>query len=101
MDAVNFELPRGGCVLSFFNPFGQAVMERVAGNVAARFEESGDHILIALYNQTVFGAFEQYPIFRRTYDIVEHRFDSFGHGARYGVVVLEAGEPEAVGTQRG
>src|SRR5215469_1520705 len=53
MDAADFEIPTGGCVIFFFNPFGPAVMHRVAQNIAARFDKSGDHILVGLYNQTV------------------------------------------------
>jgi predicted RNA methylase len=100
MDVADFEIPTGSCVLFFFNPFGPAVMHRVAENVAVRFDKSGDHMLVALYNQTVFGAFEQYPIFRKAYEIAEHPFDSFGHSARYRITVLEAGEPVADGTRR-
>lgn len=68
-------------------------MERVARNIAARFEESGDHILIALYNQTVFRVFEQYSVFRQTCRLPEHPFDSFAHRAHYSIDVWEAGQP--------
>lgn len=49
-DAAEFELPAEACVLYFCNPFGDAVMEEVIGNIESAWRRHGKEIYV-LYQQ--------------------------------------------------
>jgi SAM-dependent methyltransferase len=49
-DAVNLPLPEGDLMLFFFNPFGKAVLGKVAGNITRALRERPRQIVIAYRN---------------------------------------------------
>jgi 16S rRNA G966 N2-methylase RsmD len=88
-DARNFAIPAGPCVLFFSNPFGKAIMDPVARNIALSFAEKPRHIILVFYNETVRGVFDQYRIFRPLRTIKESWFSGLSHPVRYSIKLLE------------
>lgn len=58
-DAVDLPLPAGDLMLFFFNPFGAAVLQKVAGNIARALRERSRRIVIAYRNPLHAEVFDQ------------------------------------------
>ena len=94
-DAREFAIPDGPCVLFFFNPFGRPIMDPVACNIALSFAAEPRHIIIALYNETVPGAFDRHAIFRPMTVVRESWLDGLSHNRRYVIRLIETAGDEA------
>ena len=90
-DAREFAIPDGPCVLFFFNPFGQQIMDPVARNIALSFAAAPRPIIVALYNETVPGAFDRHAIFRPMTVVRESWLDGLSHNQRYVIRLIETG----------
>lgn len=66
-DAANFELPSGGLVCFFCNPFGAAVMSRVIARLRASHAAEPRDIFIVYYNAREGYLFDAEPGFEATY----------------------------------
>ena len=62
-DAVDLPLPEGDLMLFFFNPFGAAVLQKVAGNIARALHESSRRIVIAYRNPLHAEVFDRLALF--------------------------------------
>lgn len=68
MDAAEFPIPQGKCLLYFFNPFKDEVMGRVVENVATSFEANPREMIIVYINPKNRGIFDGQPFIRTTTD---------------------------------
>ncbi len=87
-DAREFVIPEGPCVLFFFNPFGQQIMEPVARDIALSYTADPRHIIIALYNETVPGVFDRYDVFQPMTVVRESWLDGLSHNRRYAIRLI-------------
>lgn len=66
-DAAEFRFPVGHCVLFLFNPFGAAVMRRVAKSVAAQFKDRPEELDLLYVNREQEGVLETERGFARLF----------------------------------
>ena len=50
IDAANFELPDGDCILYFFNPFGAVLRDHVVSTALDRAQSRNSRIILVFYN---------------------------------------------------
>lgn len=62
-DAVDLPLPAGDLMLFFFNPFGAAVLHKVAGNITRALRERRRRIVIAYRNPLHAEVFDRLALF--------------------------------------
>jgi len=62
-DAVDLPLPAGDLMLFFFNPFGAAVLQKVAGNIVCALRERGRRIVVAYRNPLHAEVFDRLALF--------------------------------------
>jgi len=62
-DAVNLPLPAGDLMLFFFNPFGKAVLAKVAGSIARALREEARQVVVAYRNPLHAEVFDALDVF--------------------------------------
>jgi SAM-dependent methyltransferase len=65
MDAVDFVIPDGRCVLYFFDPFREDVMRRVLTNIANTYRRTGAKMFLIYYASVHADLVESLGIFKR------------------------------------
>ena len=65
MDAIDFTIPDGPCVIFLFNPFAEPVLEKVIANLEASLRAAPRPIFVIYYNPAYARHFEQSPLFQR------------------------------------
>ena len=76
MDATNFEIPSGNCVLFFGNPFSEAVMEKLLGNINESCRRDGQKMFVAfqqLVEEDAIGQAEIIPMLEAASFLTERK----------------------------
>lgn len=68
-DAADWALPAGDCVLYFFHPFTEEVMERVAKNIETSYRESPRKIIVLYYHPQVQNTFQRLWFLQKRLDV--------------------------------
>lgn len=92
-DARNFTIPLGPCVLFFFNPFAEDIMDRVVENIVASHRSEPRHLIVVYYHAAALQAFTSHPGFIELATVHEGWFDRLGHSGRYPARILEMTPP--------
>ena len=65
MDAAEFSLPQGDCVLYFFHPFQAEVMSRVLQNIESSFRANPRRIILLYYHPQVDSEIQKHPFLKK------------------------------------
>jgi 16S rRNA G966 N2-methylase RsmD len=65
MDAAQFPLPEGNCVLYFFHPFREEVMARVLYNIEQTFLRQPRRLIVLYYHPQVNSEIQKHPFLRK------------------------------------
>jgi SAM-dependent methyltransferase len=65
MDAAQFPLPEGNCVLYFFHPFQAEVMARVLDNIEQSFRSRPRRLIVLYYHPQVNSEIQKHPFLQK------------------------------------
>jgi len=64
IDAVDFKLPQGDCILYFFNPFDEALLKPVINHIVDSYSNNPREIYVIYYNPWYRGEFDKIANFK-------------------------------------
>jgi predicted RNA methylase len=93
-DAVDLEIPDGNVFLSFYNPFGEVVLRKVAANIESAYTAQPRQMVIAYRNPRHAQVLDELAFLRRV--VSNKSFSLYRQARQEAVVPLE--EPRRVDT---